>query len=571
MAKADPITLEVVGTSLRGIVSEMQTSLYRTGYSTNIRESQDACCAITDREGRLVAAYEILYCYLGTFPACVQELLKRYPSHEIKPGDAFIMNHPYFSGIPHSPDIGLITPVFYQDELVAFCGTVAHKSDVGGMVPGSGSGKAREIFHEGLLMPPIRYASDYRIIKELEEILKANSRTPELVAGDVEGQIGVDRLGERRVQELMDKYGKDIVLSCFSGICDKTEQRVRSAIARWEDGTAEAEGFLDNDGADLDKPVRLHVRVIKEKDRLVFDFSESDLQTKGPVNLRPAMAKACCYYALLAVIDPTLPNNDGLHRSFEAKFADRSVLNPSMPAPTTCYASTYILVTEVILAALIKLTKGKAIAAGPTGGALIIGGRGTRTGEPYAHFELYYAGSGACEGDDGGYGQGVRNSFRGVKVAPMEIIESEFNVRMTRFDLETDSGGAGKFRGGLSPVRSYLILGEEGRLSLRGNNFVISAWGVGGGLPGKAGEGIIVNPSSEKERRVNARVGDEVLEPGETFTLKSGGGGGIGNPLERDRRKVVEDLEDGYISLKAAQEIYGIITEEIEKIRKTLY
>ena len=196
ISKVDPITLEVIGTNLRGIVREMQISLYRTGYSTNIRESQDACCAITDREGRLIAAYEILYCYLGTFPVCVQEVLKRYPGDKIKPGDAFIMNHPYFSGIPHVPDVALVTPVFYGDELVAFCGTVAHKSDMGGMVPGSGSGKSREIFHEGLLMPPLRYASDYRINKELEEILRANSRTPVLVAGDVEGQIGVDRLGE---------------------------------------------------------------------------------------------------------------------------------------------------------------------------------------------------------------------------------------------------------------------------------------------------------------------------------------------------------------------------------------
>jgi N-methylhydantoinase B len=227
--------------------------------------------------------------------------------------------------------------------------------------------------------------------------------------------------------------------------------------------------------------------------------------------------------------------------------------------------------TDVILAALLKLIKKKSIGAGSTGGALVIGGRGTRSGEPYAHFELFYAGSGASEGDDGGQGEGVRNSFRGVKVAPVEIIESEFNVRMTRFDLEIDSGGAGKFRGGLSPVRSYMVLSEEGRLSLRANNFVVPAWGVEGGLPAKAGEGVILSPKTGKERRVTARVGDELLEPGVIFTLKSGGGGGVGNPLERDRKKVVEDLEDGYISLSEAQEIYGISTEEIKQIRKILY
>lgn len=571
MVTIDPITLEVVNAALRGIVLEMQVSLYRTGYSTIVRESQDACCAITDAEGRLIAAHEILYSYLRTFPVCVQELLKSYPRNDIKQGDAFIMNHPYFSGIPHCPDVAIATPAFYRGELIAFCVSVGHKSDVGGMVPGSGSGKSREIFHEGLLMPPTRYCSDYHISKELEGILKANSRTPELLAGDVEGQVGVCRLGETRLNELMDRYGKDIVLSSFSGICESTEWRTRSAVAQWPDGVAEAEGFLDNDGANLDTPVRLHVQVTKEKDNLVFDFSKSDRQTQGPVNLRRPLVEACCCYAIIAVVDPSLPNNDGLHRSFEVKVADSSVLNPSFPAPTSCYATTYILLTQVILSALVKLAGKKPIAAGATGGALVIGGRSTRSGESYAHFELIYTGSGACDGDDGGWGQGTRNSFRGAKVAPVEIIESEFNVRMLKFELEPDSGGLGRFRGGLSIVREYLILGQEARLSLRSNNFLVPAWGVAGGLPGKVGEGIIRNPAGAGKRRVHARVGDELLQPGEVFTLKSGGGGGVGNPLERDRVKVVEDLEDGYISRRVAEEVYGLSQEEIKEVKRTLY
>lgn len=572
MAKIDPITLEVIGTNLRGIVHEMQVSLYRTGYSTNIRESQDGCCALLDKDGSLIAAREVLFNHLRTFSVCVRELLKHYPAEQIRKGDAFIMNHPYFSGVPHTSDTALITPAFYNDDLVAFFGSSGHKSDIGGLVPGSGSGKSREILHEGLLIPPVRYASDYHISRELENIVKANTRSPDLVIGDIEGQIGVDRLGERRMTELMDKYGKDVVVNCFSEICDRTERRLRSEIARWDDGRAEAEAFLDNDGADLDRPVRLHVRVTKEKDRLIFDCSGSDRETKGPVNLRRNAAEAAICYCLIAATDPSIPNNEGLIRSFEAKFADRSVLNPSMPAPTSCYAATQVLFTQVVLAALLKLAKKKPIGGGANAGALIMGGRSTRSGQPYAHFELCFAGCGACEGDDGGYFLGsVRNAFRGVKAAPVEIIEPEFNVRMLRWELERDSGGAGQFRGGLSPVREYLILDEKARLSLRGDSFVSRAWGVDGGLPGKSGEGIISNLESGEKRRVHARVGDEPLQPGESFTLKSGGGGGVGDPRKRDRKKVVEDLEDGYISLEAAREIYGITAEEIDEIRKTLY
>jgi N-methylhydantoinase B len=572
MAKIDPITLEVVATNLRGIVREMQLSLYRTGYSTNIRESQDGCCGLVDRDGRLIAAHEVLFNHLRTFSVCVKELLKRYPHDEIQPGDAFIMNHPYFSGVPHSSDTALITPVFHKGELVAFFGSSGHKSDMGGLVPGSGSGKSREILHEGLLMPPTKYASDYLINKELEGVIRANTRTPDLVIGDIEGQIGVDRLGERRLNELMDKYGKDTVLSAFSEMCDRTEQRLRSEIARWEDGTAEAEAFLDNDGADLDRPVRLHVQVTKEKGRLTVDLTGSDPQTKGPANLRRNAAEAAICYGLIAATDPTIPNNEGLIRSIECRFAERSVLNPSMPGPTSCYATTQVLLTQVALSALLKLAKKKPIGGGANAGALIMGGRSTRSGYAYAHFELCFAGCGACEGDDGGYFLGsVRNAFRGVKAAPVEIIESEFNVRMLRWELEPDSGGAGKYRGGLSPVREYMILGDTARLSLRGDSFVSQAWGVDGGLSGKAGAGIITNRETGEKRRVHARVGDEPLAPGETFTLKSGGGGGVGNPLERDRKRVVEDLEDGYISTKAAREVYGMTDEEIEEIRKTMY
>src|SRR3990167_4674717 len=202
----DPITLQVIHARLAGIVQEMQNSLFRTGFSTIIRESQDASCAILNPRGEVVAQHVVLPLHMGAFPACAAGVLRHYAASEIEEGDAFITNHPYLGGSPHAPDMAVLTPIFYRGEWVGFAATMAHKSDIGGPVPGSGSGQAREIFEEGLHLPPVKYASQLQTVKEIESIITANSRTPELVIGDLRGQVGSNRLGARRVAELMERY-----------------------------------------------------------------------------------------------------------------------------------------------------------------------------------------------------------------------------------------------------------------------------------------------------------------------------------------------------------------------------
>src|SRR3989440_7368862 len=258
----DAVDLEVVKASLSGIVQEMQNSLFRTGFSTIVRESQDASCALMNAKGEVVAQHVVLPLHIGAFPACCGAIIAEF-GDTIAEGDAFLINHPYEGGSPHAPDMCVISPVFCEGALFGFCGSIAHKSDIGGPVPGSCSGQAREIFNEGLQLPAVRYHTRHEPNDDIERIIAANSRTPELVLGDIRGQLGADRLGEQRVAELVAKFGKATALASFQRLLDLAEKQMRTAMSEWVDGRFEAERFIDDDGIELNKPVRIHVVVEK--------------------------------------------------------------------------------------------------------------------------------------------------------------------------------------------------------------------------------------------------------------------------------------------------------------------
>src|ERR1700733_12541151 len=268
----DAADLEVIKASLSGIVQEMQNSLFRTGFSTIVRESQDASCAIMNTDGDVVAQHVVLPLHIGAFPACCAAVLRTYRD-TIAEGDAFLINHPYEGGSPHAPDFCVIVPVFTGGALFGFCASIAHKGDIGGPVPGSCSGQAREIFNEGLHLPAMRYQHKLVHNTDLDRVIASNSRTPELVIGDIRGPLGSGRLGERGVHDLVAKYGKDKVLASYQRLFEIGEARVRGAITEWADGRYEAERFVDDDGVNLEQPVRIHVVVEKRGDDLHLDFS----------------------------------------------------------------------------------------------------------------------------------------------------------------------------------------------------------------------------------------------------------------------------------------------------------
>ena len=550
----DPITLQVIQARLAGIVQEMQNSLFRTGYSTIIRESQDTSCAILNCRGEVVAQHVVLPLHMGAFPACAEGLLKHFKPSEIHEGDAFITNHPYLGGSPHAPDMAVLTPIFYRNEWVGFAANMAHKSDIGGTVPGSGSGQAREIFEEGLHLPPVKFAERHQTVQEIEALISANSRTPELVIGDIRGQVGANRLGERRLAELMERYGKEVILEATALLSSYTEARVRQAIASWPDGSSEGESFVDHDGIDLDRPIRIHVKVEKQGDRVQFDFSGSSDQTRGPANIRPPLVQACCSYCLISLIDPFLPINQGLAAVSSATFREGSVLHPRFPGAVNTYMPTALAVVEALFRALSRFVPEKRVAGSSGSGAMVLGGRsgGERA---YVHYEIFSGGTGARSGRDGVSAMAFHLS--NCRTAPVEIIESEFPTRVERFELIADSGGAGKFRGGLGFVRECRILQGEVRFSMRTDKHLIAPEGAEGGMPGRKGA-CIVNPGTNEEKQLPSRFGDYILRQGDLLRLERPGGGGMGDPTERPVEKLLEDVRQGYVTAEGARAGYGV-------------
>jgi len=554
MGAIDAIELEVVKASLSGIVQEMQTSLFRTGFSTIVRESQDASCALMNARGEVVAQHVVLPLHIGAFPACAAAILAAFGA-DMAPGDAFIINHPYEGGSPHAPDIAVITPAFIGPELFGFCGSIAHKSDIGGPVPGSCSGQAREIFNEGLHLPAVRYQRAYRPNTDLERLIGANSRTPELVLGDIRGQLGADRLGERRLEELVGKFGKRDLLACFDRLLESSRAKVKAAIAEWKDGRFEAERFVDDDGIDLERPVRIHVVVDKQGDTLHFDFSGSADQTKGPANIRPPLVQAACAYALISLIDANIYVSSGLARGFAMTAREGSVLNPRFPAPVNTYNPTIHALVDAIFAAMSHLAPGKVRADGSGSRSIILGGRNTNTGKSYVQYEIIAGGAGARATKDGASGITVNQS--NAKIAPIEIIESEFPTRITRFELIADSGGAGEFRGGLGIRREYLNLADA-RFSIRSMRHSIPPSGCAGGDSGRPGD-IWINPDTAAAKRLPTRYADYPLRAGDLFRLDTPGGGGHGDPLARNPERVLADVREGVMSKEAAERDYGVV------------
>src|SRR4051812_7703269 len=359
----DAVDLEVMKASLSGIVQEMQNSLFRTGFSTIVRESQDASCALMNAKGEVVAQHVVLPLHIGAFPACCAAVLREY-GDSIAEGDGFAINHPYEGGSPHAPDFAVITPVFVDGELFGFCGSIAHKSDIGGPVPGSCSGQAREVFNEGLHLPAVRYQRGGKTIGDIERIIGANSRTPELVLGDIRGQLGADRLGERRLQELAAKYGKEKILACFQRLFELSEEKLRKTFCEGKDGSFEAERFVDDDGLDPEKPVRVHVGGTRTGDTILFVFPRSADQTKGRANVRPPLVQAACAYCLISLIDPATFVSQGLLRAFTITARAGSVLNPRFPAPVNTYNPTVHALVDAVYDALSNIVPDKVRADG---------------------------------------------------------------------------------------------------------------------------------------------------------------------------------------------------------------
>ncbi|MGE3245534.1 MAG: hydantoinase B/oxoprolinase family protein, partial [Beijerinckiaceae bacterium] len=370
----DAITIQILRNKIASLVDEMHYHFYRSGYSTIIRESRDFSCVVLDRNGRLIVAPPMFF-HAPVYRTLVGRILELYNSRDGEPGDicegdVFVSNHPYEGGLPHVSDMAFVAPVFSGGKIVAFTGSIAHKADVGGTNPGSTSANATEIFQEGLLLPPMKIWERGKLLTDVERLILANTRQPELVRGDAHAQIAVTHNGARRVKELCDRFGAQTVMDSFAAILKGAADALGAAIARLPEGSASAEGFIDNDGIDVNKPVKLAVTVTIRGGKAHFDFSKSDPQTKGPMNLRPSMIEACIFYSLIGALGPNLHFNDGMSDCIEKAFAPDTITNSSPPAAVSNYQQENLKLVDVILEALAHFVPARATANAGSSSAL---------------------------------------------------------------------------------------------------------------------------------------------------------------------------------------------------------
>jgi len=540
----DPITIQILRNKVASLVDEMHYHFYRSGYSTIIRESRDFSCVILDRDGRLIVAPPMFF-HAPVYRHLVGNILKVYgAAGAIHDGDVFVSNHPYEGGLPHVSDMAFIAPVFADGQIVAFSGSIAHKADVGGAVPGSTSANATEMFHEGLLIPPVKIWDRGEPQKDIERIILTNSRQPGLMRGDIHAQIAVTQMGAARVAELCARFGPGTVAGAFAAILKGAADELRAAIARLPEGTASAEGFLDSDGVEVDRPIKLAV-TIAIKDRLAsFDFSNSDPQAKGPVNLRPSMVEACVFYSLIGSLGPNLAFNDGMRDAVRLSFAPRTITNAEPPAPVSSYQMVNLLLVDVILEALAHFNPTRAVAHSGASSALGISWSKGRPGQSTMQYEIAGSAYGGGLGHDGATATATHLS--NLHTTPIEILESEYPCRITRFDLVPDSGGAGEWRGGLAMQREYELL-ENATVVRRFNKTRFPPAGVAGGKDGSRARFVVrLGTPQEFETPASARVD---LQAGERFLLQSAGGGGYGDPKQRDATAVARDIAEGYVTV----------------------
>jgi N-methylhydantoinase B len=547
----DAVTVQVLRNKIASLVEEMHYHFYRSGYSTIIRESRDFSCVILDRDGRLIVAPPMFF-HAPVYRHLVGRILALYGG-AIRDGDVFVSNHPYEGGLPHVSDMAFVAPVFAGGAIMAFAGSIAHKADLGGTVAGSTSANATEMFHEGVLIPPIRIREEGRPLADIERLILGNSRQPELVRGDMQAQIAVTQMGASRVAELAARFGPATVCSAFAAILQGAAAELGTAIARLPPGTSAASGILDSDGVVLERPIKLAVTVTVADGIATFDFSASDPQARGPVNLRPSMVEACVFYCLIGALGPKLAFNDGMRDVVRLVLAPRTVVNAEPPAPVSNYQMVNLKLVDVILEALSRFVPDRAIANAGSSSALSIAWRTSRPGQSTMQYEIIGSAYGGGMGHDGA--SATATHLSNLHITPIEILEAEFPCRVTRFEMVPDSGGAGRWRGGLAMAREYELLADA-TVVRRFDKARFPPQGLAGGKPGGRARFVVrAGAADEIEAPASGRY---EMRAGEHVLLQSAGGGGYGDPAARDRAALARDIAEGYVSREAAEKDYGL-------------
>lgn len=553
----DPVTTEIIRCALLQAAEDMNTTLIRSSYTPTIYEAKDCAVALLDRDHNVLGQSSGLPIFLGNLEVCTRATEETYGADVWKPGDVWVLNDSYIGGT-HLNDVTVYAPIFTEDtadgELIGFAASRAHWIDMGSKDPG-GSMDSTSIYQEGLRMGPLKIYEGGEPCEQAHSLIARNVRFPQPTLGDMRAQVACARTGARRFAEIVRRWGLRTVLSARDAIFAQTERLEREQIAAIPDGVYEATGYLDNDGIDLRTPLHVTVRVEIDGERMTMDVTDCADQATGPVNCGAAQTVAACRVGYKLLVSGDVPLNGGSFRPLKVVTRPGTMLAAVEPAACQYYYSHLGLVIDLVVKALAPAVPARAAAAS-YGDSMIVQFTGTdpRNGRLFVSQEATVGGWGGWQTDDGESCL-INNVNGSLRDMPVEVLETLFPVRVTEYAIRTDSGGAGRTRGGNGVVRQYTFEADQ-NLSLWWERSVTPAWGVFGGAAGAAPR-VVLNPGRDGERAL-LKANALAVRRGDVLRCESGGGGGFGPVAERPAEAVREDLRQGLLSRGRAASAYGV-------------
>jgi N-methylhydantoinase B len=544
-----PIAVRLVANALETAADEMATTIFRTAHSAVVRDAMDYSAALCGPTAETIAQAVTIPLQLGSIPQAMATLLERFGG-ELAPGDIYIVNDP-FDGASHTPDIFVVKPSFLDGVLLGFAATIAHHADVGGRVPGSCACDSTEVFQEGLRLPWLKLYDRGEPVQVLFEILRANVRVPHELLGDLSAQVAACHIGDRALQDLACRHGVERLRCLMDGLLDHTEALLRAEIAAWPDGTVTFTDYLDSDGIDVcDVPITVDL-TIRGSD-LVADFSRSAPMVRGALNCTPSFAEASVYHTVMAASAAEIPRTAGALRPITVLTRPGTVTHVVLPGASSMRGITGYRLSDVMNGALSQIIPERVPAAGEGGSTLAF-----FTGRDGAHQWVYselvvgtWGGRPVADGNDG-----LANPCASMANIPVEVAETDWPILIERYGLLPDSGGAGRHRGGLAIERAWRVLAPDTAVHVRSDRQVHRPYGLAGGGEGAPSSNTIVRADGTVERMPPMFVA--TLQPGDVFHHRMPGGGGHGDPADRDQEAVERDVRDGKVSAEAAREVYG--------------
>jgi N-methylhydantoinase B len=553
----DPVTLAVLKGRLEQLADEMDATLFRSAFNPIIAEAHDASHGLYHREtgATLVQGKSGLPIFVGAMAFAVKAVIdKAARDGDLADGDVYIFNDPYDGGT-HLSDFKLVRPYFRDGRLFCYLASVGHWHDVGGNVPGNYNPVATESFQEGMLIPPVKLFVKGELRPDIVDIVKANSRLPGSLYGDLNGQINALDLGVRRLDALLDDYGPPLVEEAFAELTARAARLMRANIAELPDGTYSCDDFLDNDGI-VDRPLAICLDIRKQGERMTLDFSRTAASCAGPVNIARSTAIASCYVALKHIFQD-VPANAGVLEPIDFVIPENAILSAKAPKPVGGYTETILRVIDVIFGALAHAApeRSNACAYGTINALSLAGYRSD--GRRWVMFSFFGGGHGGHpEGDGLNHGNAPIST---ATIPPLEILEAAYPVMFTQWALRPDSGGPGRHRGGLGAIYEIELLEQEADVFLFGERGRFPPQGVCGGGPAALNRFIYQQDDGPHEPPMASKIVGVKLKRGQRVRIESPGGGGYGPARERDVAAVAEDVRLGYVTREAAASAYGVV------------